>query len=262
MPFVQQGVTQVEVIKLKQSHIEKVKSTLNILAVLASIVLISSISLEAFGDNPFSTGTIYTDVQLWICAYFVFDFFVSLFLAEKKRRYFLRSFFILLMGIPYLTVISYWNVDLNQEQVYLIRLLPLFRGAAALVLIVSIVVQHNTTALFISYLIFLGSIVYFLTLIFFVVEHGVNPDVHSYADSLWWAAMTVTTLGSNIQPVTVAGKIITTAMALVGLTIFPIFTAYITTLINRIAQHEFTNRQAQGKNGQTPNDPSSELPEQ
>lgn len=110
----------------------------------------------------------------------------------------------------------------------------------ALVFIVSIVVRHNTTALFISYLIFLISVVYFLTLIFFVVEHGSNSEVQTYADALWWASMTVTTLGSTIQPVTIAGKFITTAMALAGLTIFPIFTAYMTTLVNRIAHNEFT----------------------
>lgn len=233
--------------QLKPDYISKIKITLNALAVINSIILIASISLEALGDRPFLTKTFYSDIQIIVCIYFIIDFFILLILSENKWQYFRRNLFILLMAIPYLSLISDSQFHLSQEQTYFISLIPLARGAAALVLIVSILVQHNTTALFISYLIFLVSIIYFLTLIFFVLEHDVNKAVQSYGDSLWWAAMTVTTIGSDIQPVTIAGKFITTAMAMVGLTIFPTFTAYITTLINRLAQREFAARQAMKK---------------
>ncbi len=225
----------------------KIKNILNILAVIASVFLITSISLETFGEDPFVEKSIYSDIQLFICVYFLFDFLVLLYLSDQKWKFFRRYFFILLMAVPYLSLISKMNYQLTQEQVYFMRLMPLLRGAAALVLIVSIIVQNNTTALFVSYLIFLAAIIYFLTLIFFVVEHGNNPEVKSYADSLWWAAMTVTTLGSNILPITVAGKIITASMAMVGLTIFPIFTAYMTTVVNGIAQREFLANQSSKK---------------
>jgi len=229
---------------LTSAHAARIRSILNVLAVIASAVLIVSVSLEAFSDDPFMERTVYFDSQFWICLYFTADFFILLVLAEKKWQFFRRYFFVLLLSIPYLPLISGLHLDLSPEQIYFIRLIPLARGAAALVLIVSIIVQHNTTALFISYLIFLVSVVYFITLIFFVVERGVNPEIKTYADSLWWAAMTVTTLGSSIQPVTIAGKIITTVLAMVGLTIFPIFTAYITTIINQIGQREMAAREA------------------
>lgn len=230
--------------KTKPSHTTRIKNIFNILAVVASFILVASISLEAFDNHPFSEKSIYSEIQFWVCLYFLFDLSILFLLAENKWKFFKRYFFIFLMAIPYLSLISEMHLQLSQEQVYLMRLLPLLRGAAALVLIVSFVVRKNTTALFISYLIFLASIIYFLTLIFFVVEHGVNQNVKSYADSLWWAAMTVTTIGSTTQPVTVAGKFITTGMAMTGMTIFPIFTAYVTTLINRVAQREFTATQS------------------
>lgn len=231
--------------RLKPVQLKYIKATLDVFAVIASVILIVSISLEAFGENPFMMMSVYTKIQFFVCVYFIIHFFVLLLIADNKWQYFRRYSFLLIIAIPYLSLISDVHLILNQEQVYFIRLVPLLRGAASLVFIVSIIVKHNTTALFISYLIFLVSIIYFLTLIFFVVEHGANPSVKSYADSLWWAAMTVTTVGSEILPVTIAGKFITTAMALVGLTIFPIFTAYITTLINRIAQSEFAAGKAE-----------------
>lgn len=233
--------------RLTPIYTKKIRSALNVCSIFASLILIVSISLEVFGDNPFATKSNYLKVQLFVCLYFIADFIILFCLAERKWQFFRRYFFVLLMAIPYLYLIPDVHLHLTPEQIYFISLIPLVRGAAALVFIVTIVVRHNTTALFISYLIFLMSIFYFLTLIFFVVEHGVNPEVQSYAEALWWGAMTITTLGSNILPVTIAGKFITTAMALTGLTIFPIFTAYMTTLVNRIAHNEFAAERADQK---------------
>jgi voltage-gated potassium channel len=227
---------------LNPEHTRKIKNALNVLGMIASVFLIVSISLEAFSDDPFTARTIYSDIQFWICLYFTADFFIFLILAKNRWRFFKRYFIVLLLSIPYVSLINDAHLYLSEEQIYFFRLIPLIRGAAALIFIVSIIAQRNTTALFVSYLILLAAIIYFITLIFFVVERGLNPEIKTYSDTLWWAAMTVTTLGSTIQPITVAGKVITTALATVGLTIFPIFTAYLTTIINRINQREIAAR--------------------
>ena len=49
--------------------------------------------------------------------------------------------------------------------------------------------------------------VYFSSLIFFVIEQKVNPEVKDYNDALWWAFMDVTTVGSNIIAITPTGRI-------------------------------------------------------
>lgn len=221
----------------------KIIKILNFLAVIASIILISTISIESINDEPFTSYNIYTKIQIYVCFYFIFDVTLSLILTKNKFKISGEYVFVLIMSTPYLFFINYFNINLSSESLYIIHLLPLFRGALALIFLVFMVVRHNTTAIFISYLIFLLSVIYFLTLMFYVVEHNVNSSIKTYSDALWWAAMTVTTLGSVIQPITVAGKIITTAMALVGLTILPIFTAYLTTLISRIAHDDFVKSQ-------------------
>ncbi|WP_147441368.1 ion channel, partial [Providencia stuartii] len=136
----------------------------------------------------------------------------------------------------YLTILDYTSIQFTEEQIYLIRFIPLFRGGAAFVMLMMMVVKRNTTALFLSYIILLFSTVYFISLIFFIFERGNNAEVKNYGDAIWWAAMTVTTLGSNIIPVTTAGKVITTVLAATGMTVFPIFTVYITSVISRLSQ--------------------------
>ena len=75
--------------------------------------------------------------------------------------------------------------------------------------------------------------VYFSSLAFFVLEHRVNPLVNGYGDALWWAFMDVTTVGSNIIAQTVTGRVLSVLLAALGMMMFPIFTVYITNLIQQ-----------------------------
>ena len=80
--------------------------------------------------------------------------------------------------------------------------------------------------------------VYFASLIFFVLEHKVNPMVTDYWSALWWAFMDVTTVGSNIYAVTPTGKILSVVLAALGMMMFPIFTVYVTSLVQAGQQAE------------------------
>ena len=68
-------------------------------------------------------------------------------------------------------------------------------------------------------------------MVFFVFEQDVNPLVNTYWNALWWAAMDMTTVGSNIIAVTGIGKVLSVLLAALGMMLFPIFTVYVT---NRI----------------------------
>lgn len=223
---------------LNDRKAQDIRNLLNFIGVIASIILIVSISLEVFSDDSFFKRNIYSDTQFWVCLYFCADFFIFWLLSKNRWQFFRRYFIIFFLSIPYLSFIDNLHEHFTEGEIYLIRLIPLIRGAAAFIFIILLVVRRSTTALFISYIILLFAMIYFITILFFVAERGVNPEVKTFYDSLWWAAMTVTTLGSTIQPMTVSGKVITASLAVVGLTIFPIFTAYITTLVNRLGEKE------------------------
>lgn len=87
--------------------------------------------------------------------------------------------------------------------------------------------------MFTSYLTMLLATVYFSSLIFFVLEHKVNPLVPDYGEALWWAFMDVTTVGSNIYAVTITGKVLSVLLAALGMMMFPIFTVYVTSLVQK-----------------------------
>lgn len=206
---------------------------LHILVLLLSLFLVVIISIDTFKGIPFYTQSMYMAVQFWVCIAFLCVFAVELLLSEHKMRYFLTHFIFLLVAIPYQNIISFMGWTFSPEVTYLIRFIPLVRGGYALAIIVSWLVSDKVSGLFVSYLTILMATIYFASLVFFIMENGVNADVKNYGDSLWWAFMDVTTIGSNVIAVTPVGRVLSVVLAALGMMMFPIFTVYITTIIEK-----------------------------
>ena len=106
----------------------------------------------------------------------------------------------------------------------------------ALAIVVGYLSKNKVSSILASYIMILVAFVYFGSIIFFNAEHGPNPDVHSYWNALWWACMDTTTIGCDIQPVTVVGKVVSVVLAIMGILMFPLFTVYVTSMVTRVAQ--------------------------
>ncbi|MCX5591217.1 ion channel [Alcaligenes endophyticus] len=213
-----------------QNLLEKV---LNVLAIVFSIVLIVCISLESFQYGRHMSSSVYLAIQFWICAYFLVEFIVLLLRSESKRRFFWRYLVLVVLSVPYLFIIGHFAIDVSPEAAYLLRFLPVVRGGVALVILAGMLTHNRINSLFFSYIVLFCALIYFQTLIFYIFEVGVNHQVKTYYDVLWWAAMTVTTVGSNIIAVTPMGKASATILACIGMTTLPIFTAYISSVVQR-----------------------------
>lgn len=166
--------------------------------------------------------------------FFLFVFFIELLNADKKWKFLATHMIFFTISIPYLNIIDYYKIDLSEEAKYFIRFIPLVRGGYALALIVGRFTKSKATSIFVSYLTMLLANVYFSSLLFFAIESNVNPAVTSYSDSLWWAFMNVTTVGSNIYAVTTIGRVTTVVLAALGMMMFPVFTVYVTSLIQKV----------------------------
>lgn len=204
---------------------------LHIVILVLSLFLLVSISFDTFNNVSFLNQPLYMEIQWWICLFFLSVFLLELFLAENRKHYVATHFLFLIVSVPYLNITGYFNISFTPETAYLIRFIPMVRGGYALAIVVGWLTQSRASSLFLSYVTMLAATVYFASMIFFVVEHKVNPMVTSYSAALWWATMDVTTVGSNIYAVTPAGKIMSVILAALGMMLFPIFTVYITNLV-------------------------------
>lgn len=226
---------------------------LHVSILVLSLFLIISISIDTFKNIPFITQGPYLKIQFWICMFFLFDFILEFFLSKEKMHYLSTHLLFLIVSIPYLNIIDYYHITFSTEVSYFLRFIPLVRGGYALAIVVGWLTNNRASSLFVSYITMLMATVYFSSLIFFVQEHKVNDMVHQYDDALWWAFMDVTTVGSNIYAVTPTGKVLSVVLAALGMMMFPIFTVYVTSLVQKANQKK---QQFYQKDKQTTNTPS------
>ncbi len=58
----------------------------------------------------------------------------------------------------------------------------------------------------------------------YLAEHGTNPDLTTLADAIWWALVTLTTVGyGDISPMTPIGRVVGGAMMVVGMITLALF---------------------------------------
>lgn len=212
--------------------------TMQIAVLVSSILLIVLMSLCTFDNIPFLHNRRYLNFQLIICGVFLLDYIVAFCYARRKLRFFIRNLLFLIVSVPYINIINHYDITLSETVKYYIFLVPLIRAAFALAIVVGYVSSNRVSSLFASYISILLSVVYFSSLIFYQREFGINADVKNYGDALYWAGMNVTTLGASIIPVTEIGKILTVVLGTVGMLMFPLFTVYVTNLVQRSSDRE------------------------
>lgn len=220
-------------LKPKNEFRSILSGTMNALVLVLSVLLIVWISIDTFERVNFIENHAYMTFQFWVCIIFITDFFIGLRYATDKWRYFRHRIIFLLLSIPYLNILNQMHIVLNHDALYFARFLPLARGALALSIMISYLSSNAVTSLFMSYLSIMLLVGYFCSLIFYQREAGVNPEVKSYWTALWWSAMNMSTVGCDISPVTVAGKIVAVVLPVSGMIIFPLFTVYLTDYVTR-----------------------------
>ncbi len=218
---------------MPKRHGNIVLDVMNFIVLILSVLLIVFISVDTFKKINFLENSVYMHFQFWVCIIFIIDFFVEMHYAGNKWRFFRHRIAFLLLSIPYLNLISLLDIELSADALYFVRFIRLARGALALSIVIGYVSSNAVTSLFMSYIAIMLLVTYFCSLIFFQKEQPVNPQVDTYWTALWWAAMNMSTVGCDVSPVTVSGKIVAVILPIAGMVIFPLFTVYLTDYVSR-----------------------------
>ena len=209
----------------------RIIEVMNLIVLVLSVLLIVFISVDTFEKVDFLENHSYMVFQLWVCVFFIADFFLELTYSDRKWSFVRRRLAFLLLSIPYLNIINLAGMQLSGDVLYFVRFIPLARGALAMSIVIGYLSSNAVTSLFMSYIVILLMITYFCSLIFYAMEQPVNYQVTSYWSALWWALMNMSTVGCDISPVTAAGKIVAVILPIAGMIVFPLFTVYLTNFL-------------------------------
>lgn len=169
---------------------------------------------ESHGVIPHSYAYI-TDLVVWL--FFVSETAILTYLTNDKLRYLRTNWinvFIILLGMSVL-----WGVS---SYAGILRTLRLFLLAAIFINLSEAIRQvlsknHLGITLVISFIIIMLS---------GILIAGIDPNIESIWDGLWWAWVTVTTVGyGDVVPVSAAGKLFGALLIFLGIGLFSLLTA-------------------------------------
>lgn len=202
--------------------------------VLASAGLVIYITRETLYGISFLSDHQYLTFQFWACILFLVDIFFEFIAAERKWHYIVTHSFFILISIPYLNLVSHFNIHLSHEMQYLLHFIPMIRAGYILAVVTGALTSSDRVkGMFLVYTLIMVSSIYFCSLVFYIEEHPVNPGVPNFWMALWWAVLDATTVGSNVNSVTDTGQALDVFLSAEGLILFPLFTVYITNIISR-----------------------------
>ena len=186
---------------------------------------------------PVTPGVVHLLLLLdaMICAVFFADFVVQMVLAPDRWRYFRTwGWLDLLSSIPLAAETLRWGR--LARVVRILRLLRALRVAG--VRLRDLVANPTHTAIFTLGMATIVTLSVASALVL-IAEEKAEGRIDNAGDALRWCMATMTTVGyGDFVPVTPAGRIIAAATMVVGIALFGIFTALVTSLLSLPGRHQ------------------------
>jgi voltage-gated potassium channel len=145
-----------------------------------------------------------------ICVVFLIDFFGKLSRAPTRREYFIgrRGWLDLLGSIPSFGAFRFTALFRLARLSRLARITRLLRGQKKRELIDDVVTHRGQYAAFVSITAAMIVLVVCSVLVLQFESRAANANITTGGDALWWALVTITTVGyGDFFPVTTAGRI-------------------------------------------------------
>ncbi len=183
-------------------------------------------------------------------AFFTLEFFLRIFVARNKLGY-IFSFFGL---IDLMSILPFYlNIGVDLRALRTVRLMRIFQVLKLVRYSKAIQRFHRAfllakeeVALFFS---FAGILLFVAAVGTYYFEREAQPDKFaSVFHSLWWAVITLTTVGyGDVYPVTLGGRMFTILVLMVGIGIVAVPTAIVTSALSQARLLEEQNDETEGE---------------
>ena len=213
--------------ELRESLRERLDRYLDLPLALASIllVLIALIELGGEAEEPWRGWLAVSGWVLW--SLFFVEFMVKFALAPLKRNYLRRHWLdALVVLVPFLRFLRLLRILRMTRALPIFRLLVFGGRSSEAVLVLLKRRRLGQLALISVLVILIGAAVGF------ILEAGApGSQIENFGDAVWWSAAIITTVASEINPVTTGGRIVGFLLMLYAVGIFSYFIASIATIL-------------------------------
>jgi voltage-gated potassium channel len=214
---------------------------LNLLVIVLSIYVLGALTVDTVYVLPDQTSVLLNYIDNVICAFFFLEFCVRFYQAENKLIFMRWGWIDLISSIPMVDFLRAGRV------LRLIRLLRLIRAFRSIHQLLHHIFQNKAQGAFTSVAILAILLIIFSAIGILQVEKDPNSNIKTAEDALWWAYVTITTVGyGDKYPVTTEGRLIAVVLMTGGVGLFGTFTAYVASwfVINPTSKEDDTGSKA------------------
>lgn len=206
----------------KTNNNERHLTFFNIIVLVLSIYVLGALMADTFTRLPEETSRLLHYIDTVICFFFLADFFIRLYQAENKWRFMRWGWIDLLSSIP---AVDFLRVG---RTFHLLRMLRILRAFRSIRHIVNYVFRNRMKGTFTTVAVVAILMVIFSAIAILQVETDPDSNIKTAEDAIWWAYVTITTVGYGDRfPVTTEGRIIAAMLMTVGVGLFGTFTGFV-----------------------------------
>jgi voltage-gated potassium channel Kch len=230
-------------------HAKKITAydlVIGILAIFSLVILIIPLIVQL---SP-ATVDLLNNVENALCVVFLADFLRSLFRAPNKWAYFLKGggWLDLLGSIPF----SKFAVFRFARLFRIARVMRTLKGNDFRKMLT---VQLAESTLLFTLVIALILVFTIAFLVLKAEQGNSHANITTYANAVWWAFVTITTVGyGDYYPVTNLGRIFAIVLMFAGLGIIGVLSSYLATTFISIQNRRKVNVEGGNENGENNND--------
>jgi voltage-gated potassium channel len=198
---------------------------LNLLVIILSIYVLGSLLVDSFVNLSPETSILLNYIDNSICAFFFVEFCIRFFKTENKLKFMRWGWIDLISCIP---MVNYLRTGRLLRLIRLLRIVKAFRSTKHLI---NHIFANKAKGALTSVSIIAVLLVIFSAIAILQVENDPNSNIKTAEDAIWWAYVTITTVGYGDKfPVTTEGRIIASILMTAGVGLFGTFTAYVSSL--------------------------------
>lgn len=218
---------------------------LNLLIVALSIYVLGALLVDTFFELDPEVSRLLSLLDDMICVVFLYDFVVRFRRAENKWKFMKWGWIDLLSSIP---TLEYFRPG---RTLRLLRILRVLRAIRSVKHLMTFVFAKKVKGTFSTVAIFAVLMILFSSIAILQVEDDPNSNIKTAEDALWWAYVTITTVGyGDKYPVTTEGRLIAVALMTTGVGLFGTFTGYIASWFVEERTEDHKNEETPETNGQ------------
>jgi voltage-gated potassium channel len=195
---------------------------LNLLIIILSFYVLSSLLIETFFTLPKEISKVLNYIDNLICVIFLFDFALRFKKAENKLKFMKWGWIDLISSIP---TFDFMRAGRLLRLIRLIRLIRAFRSTRH---VIEHVFKNKIQGTLSSVSIISVLMLLFSSIAILQFETAPNSNIKTAEDAIWFSYSTITTVGyGDKYPVTSEGRIIAAILITVGVGLFGTFTAFV-----------------------------------